>query len=731
VNTIGRYQLVEPLGQGGMGTVYKAFDPSLARVVAVKIISAQLGVSQEHHERFFREARAAAHLSHRNIITIHDLGEENGTPFLAMEFLEGRDLEQRMRANEHMQLARKLEIALGVCDGLAHAHACGIIHRDVKPANIFITDAGDVKLLDFGLARLVTSEITRSHVMLGTVNYMAPEQIRGEKLDHRADVFSLGAVLYELFGGRKAFKADSFASTLYRILQETPEPLDRIAPEVSTELSGLVERAMAKAREDRYQHVTDISRDLERVYTGTHGADLRFVRTWETAARARPASQPHGPDVSDAPTMAGTIRSGDDPAGGSAPPAGAGSSAEDDPTVALPVPSAQGGTTRSGELPGPAVTSAPATASTGRRGWIVVAGTAAMVAAVGLSAWLWRPIDRRPDVAAPPQTAATPAAARPVPPLDAAAPERPVPSMGQLAEPPPAPQVATESPRLARAIREARSALAASRHEDAARLVGDVLRADPGNRDALALRGRITAEVTARAARAMEEMDAARRAAVSAGAGHWAANLIAAAEQRESAARGAFGGRRFAEASARAEEARALFHDAESAARRQAAADTERTRIAEAERRAAEAERARAEAARATPAPAPPTRPAPAPPPPPAGPPPEQAIGDVVRRYLAALEQRDLAALRAVWPTIGADQEAAIRADFENARSIEAHIRDLVVEVTGDTATATGQRRYVVRTRDGQRLQNDTTITMRLRRNGSQWVIQSVRYQAR
>ena len=180
-----------------MGTVYKAFDPLLTRVVAVKVISAQLDSHPEHRERFFREARAAAKLSHRNIITIHDLGEQDGSPFLAMEYLEGRDLEQRMRDAEGMSLARKLELAMSMAEGLAHAHACGLIHRDIKPANIFVSDDGGVKILDFGLARLVTSEMTRTGLVVGTVSYMAPEQLRGEKPDHRADIFSFGVLLYE------------------------------------------------------------------------------------------------------------------------------------------------------------------------------------------------------------------------------------------------------------------------------------------------------------------------------------------------------------------------------------------------------------------------------------------------------------------------------------------------------------------------------------------------------
>ena len=148
MKSVGRYEVLEKLGQGGMGTVYKAFDPLLTRIVAIKVISGQLDGQPEHRERFFREARSAAQLSHKNIITIHDLGEQDGSPYLAMEYLEGHDLDRRLRGPSTMTLAQKLDLALGIAEGLAHAHACGVVHRDIKPANVFVTNDGVVKLLD-------------------------------------------------------------------------------------------------------------------------------------------------------------------------------------------------------------------------------------------------------------------------------------------------------------------------------------------------------------------------------------------------------------------------------------------------------------------------------------------------------------------------------------------------------------------------------------------------------
>jgi serine/threonine protein kinase len=272
MQNIGRYEIVEKLGQGGMGVVYCARDTLLERIVAVKVISA-IEQNVELRERFFREARAAGKLSHKNIITIHDLGEHEGQPYLAMEYLEGQDLLARMAAPQRISLRRKVEIATEICEGLDYAHMHGVVHRDIKPANIYITGAGTVKILDFGLARLVTSELTRSNMMMGTINYMAPEQIRGERVDHRADIFSTAVVLYELLCGRRAFEAESFAATLYKILEEIPEPLQQIDATLPPELIRIVERGLAKPRDERYQHMSEMLVDLAVFRQGLNALD--------------------------------------------------------------------------------------------------------------------------------------------------------------------------------------------------------------------------------------------------------------------------------------------------------------------------------------------------------------------------------------------------------------------------------------------------------------------------
>ena len=293
MQNIGRYQLSEKLGHGGMGVVYRAFDTLLQRVVAIKVISAHVNENPEMRERFFREARAAGQLSHPNIVTIHDLGEHEGHPFLAMECLEGEDLQQRLSGPVPMSLHRKLDLAIDICEALEYAHAHGVVHRDIKPANIFITSSGQVKILDFGLARLMTSQMTQSNMLMGTLNYMAPEQVRGERADHRADVFSAGVVIYELLGGRKAFEGDSFASTLYKILQELPEPLWKIDATLPRAVVTAVDRALAKPLDERYQSMGAFREDLQNCLRQLDAIDsAATISAREVDARWRSDSHP-------------------------------------------------------------------------------------------------------------------------------------------------------------------------------------------------------------------------------------------------------------------------------------------------------------------------------------------------------------------------------------------------------------------------------------------------------
>jgi serine/threonine protein kinase len=674
LNRVGRYEVIEKLGQGGMGTVYKAFDPLLTRVVAVKVISGQLDGNPEHRERFFREARAAAQLSHRNIITIYDLGEQDGAPYLAMEYLVGRDLDQRLHDSEGMSLARKLELALSISEGLAHAHTCGLIHRDIKPANIFVTDDGVVKILDFGLARLITSELTRSNVMVGTVNYMAPEQLRGERADHRADIFSFGVLLYELLGGRKPFQGDSAASTMYKILHEVPEALDQLDPTLGPPLTTVVDRAMAKAREDRYQRMTDLMRDLEAAYEPMRGADRRVISRIEAALRSPARGSASSPTVPYDPDNSPTVSDSTVPLSGMLTAAGTPSPAA--------APAAR-----------PPTTPAPAT----RRGWqlgVLAAGILAVVAWVVASRQAAPPPQVSTVTVAPappeqptvvPESAAPPVTAPQAPDIPAPAPE-----------PPPAP--------IAPAARETRPAR-------------------PSREEAAADRARANA--------ALSGMDAAKAAAEAANAKELAPQLYAAAEREEAQARTDLRQQRFAAASGRLEATATLFRTAATAAGVESEARAARANAAEELRRRTE------QAARQTPVAPPPAPVAPPPPRPepapapvavPAPPQPtaQEAVAAILRRYTAALEQRDIAALKAVWPGLSRPQQAAVESEFANARSISVELASPRIDVNGSAATVTAVRHYSLHTRDGQQLRSDTSTTLTLRQASSGWVIESV-----
>jgi Protein kinase domain len=262
---IGKYEILEKIGQGAMGVVYRARDPLMERIVAVKTMSTDLDAAPEMRARFFREARSAGQLSHKNIITIFELGEEDRRAYMVMEYVEGEDLKSRIARGERMSLEDKLRLVSELTEGLAHAHHKKVIHRDIKPGNVYITAPGTVKILDFGLAHVASSDITKTGSVLGTPNYMSPEQVRGDKVDHRSDLFSTGALFYELLTGRKPFSTPTLHATLLKILEEDPEPVDKIEPSLPAELSSIVTRCLAKDPAERYQQADDLVKDLERV----------------------------------------------------------------------------------------------------------------------------------------------------------------------------------------------------------------------------------------------------------------------------------------------------------------------------------------------------------------------------------------------------------------------------------------------------------------------------------
>ena len=277
---VSHYRVLERLGGGGMGVMYKAEDTRLGRFVALKFLPEELSRDLQALERFRREARAASALNHPNICTIHDIGEQDEHAFIAMEFLDGKMLKDLI-AGTPLPLGRVLELGIQIADGLDAAHQLGIVHRDIKPANIFVTKHGHVKILDFGLAKLSTKsasevtrtgedatagpaeiQLTRTGIVIGTAAYMSPEQVRGEPLDARTDIFSFGIVLYETATGQPAFHGTTTGVVKEQILNRDPEPLHQLVAYGGRELERVVSKALQKNRHLRYQTVADLRADL-------------------------------------------------------------------------------------------------------------------------------------------------------------------------------------------------------------------------------------------------------------------------------------------------------------------------------------------------------------------------------------------------------------------------------------------------------------------------------------
>src|SRR5712691_8569671 len=273
---LGHYHILSQLGSGGMGEVYLAEDTRLKRKVALKLLPAELTANQDRLRRFEQEAQAASALNHPNIITIHEIGQVDGLNFIVTEFIAGETLRQRM-ATERMNLAVVLDVATQVASALAAAHAAGIVHRDLKPENIMLRPDGLIKVLDFGLAKLTeprTANVdteaptvvrvdTKRGAVMGTAQYMSPEQARGLKVDARTDIFSLGVVLYEMLAGRAPFLGETTADIISVLLRKEPQPLSTLAHDVPAELQHIVSKSLRKDRDERYQTVQSLLVDLK------------------------------------------------------------------------------------------------------------------------------------------------------------------------------------------------------------------------------------------------------------------------------------------------------------------------------------------------------------------------------------------------------------------------------------------------------------------------------------
>jgi serine/threonine-protein kinase len=267
----GRYEVGAPLGQGGMAEVFRGRDTRLGRDVAIKILRPELAGDPTFLARFRREAQAAASLNHPNIVSVYDTGDDNGVPFIVMEYVEGRTLREVLRTQGRMLPTRALEIVADVCAALEHAHEQGIVHRDIKPANVMLNAQGTVKVMDFGIARAITastSQMTQTAAVIGTAQYLSPEQARGEHVDARSDVYSTGCLLYELLTHQPPFTGDSPVAVAYQHVREDPTLPSTLNPDVEPAVESVVMKAMAKNPGNRYQTAAEMRDDLLRAAAG-------------------------------------------------------------------------------------------------------------------------------------------------------------------------------------------------------------------------------------------------------------------------------------------------------------------------------------------------------------------------------------------------------------------------------------------------------------------------------
>jgi tRNA A-37 threonylcarbamoyl transferase component Bud32 len=513
---IGKYNIVKPLGKGAMGMVYLAHDTILERDVALKVMVANIADDPELNERFKREAKAVARMTHPNVVNVFDLGSHtDGSPYIAMELLKGMDLQKAMRQTPPLELDRKVAVIVQVLAGLAHAHQAGIVHRDIKPANIFIQQDGSVKIMDFGVARLTTASMTGTGNIVGTADYMSPEQVKGAKVDGRSDVFSVGCMLFELIAGRRPFHSDNLMAIFYKITHEEPN-FDLVPTgEQYDALLPLLKKSLAKNLEDRYQTAYEFAVEL-REYLKAHATSASGQHALEGLLEMEAPTHPPQPltdaqgativpvDESEVPNatmdlgssasrrrastvaparpLASTVR------GGVAPTVVKGA----DATTVLPggPSAARGGATRLGAgvaptvvrptrpeprpMPGRVAREAPS----GNPTLYVVLGVL-LTALVGAGGYIYLNKSQTPPMPTPTPIAEATVKPTPVPtPVEAATPTPPPPT------PAPPPTFAETVGKGAVAMKNASAAFNSGDYDRALRSAQEALKEDPGHKGA-------------------------------------------------------------------------------------------------------------------------------------------------------------------------------------------------------------------------------------------------------
>ncbi len=725
--TIGRYHVARLIAHGGMGSVYLARDPAIDRLVAIKLL--REGFEDDAmRERFAREARATGRLRHPNIVTVFDIGEHETRPFIAMEYVPGETLAQLIRRRARVSIVEKLDILEDLCAALHYAHGAGIVHRDIKPANIMLEDvSGTLKILDFGIARAGESGLTNAGEMVGTLIYMSPEQIGGDHVDHRTDVYAVGALAYELLSYQRAFSGTIQDGVLIRILQSGPDPLATLVPGIDPALAPIVEAAMARDPAERYQDMEQLRQDLadvrrQLIERGEGGEVPEVLIDGDAETTVGPSDGPviaHSPT----PTPGGTSRE-------HALPGSRGSSSIKRGTGPLSararVP-ASGVGSRAGARVEVLPDAAHAAARRGRILTLGAIGSALLVVLAVVSFGMgWGLPGLRPHTPPaqplPQQAAPTPAPAPPTP---------AVPAPGHAAA-----DGRVRDDQLPSVRATARRQIAAGQRQQAL--------------DTLA------------AGLVLDARDPELRTLI--------AEMARGSKQEASQARAQASGRGSTEeTSADFRDARAREREADQMDRSGDRAPAIRafwSAVGLYER--AGRERAQSQPAQPAPVPAPRTEeavtpprpdreppvpppaapvaaatdtPLPVPPPllkpdPPAAPPTDvvkdtrsvdiAAISETLRRYADAYRSRNSAAVSAVMPSLSPQQVRALDRDFSNLRTYSVEIRDQRLVVEGATATVTGQvvRSFV--TRSGVAGGNTVATVFGLRKSGGVWTIERV-----